>query len=60
MERTIINDKNGTAIHVGNQVLFKDELYNVEVNSFNGRLVIDNECGQEYLIDVHTECELVS
>ncbi|MEK4824570.1 hypothetical protein NSS71_08425 [Niallia sp. FSL W8-0951] len=58
--RLKLKDKHGIEINVGNKVLFKGNLYDIDVNPFNSRLVIDNDCGQEYLEYVHSECEVVS
>lgn len=60
MTRPILKDKNGNEIKVGNQVLFKGDTYDVDVNPFNSRVVIDNESGQEYLEFVHLECEVIT
>lgn len=60
MKRPRTLDKNGKEINVGNKVIFEGDLYDVDVNPFNSRVVIDNEYGQEYLEFIHSECELVT
>lgn len=60
MRRPVLLDKNGVEVNVGNKVIFKGDLYDVGVNQFNSRVIIENELGEEYLEFVHTECEVVT
>lgn len=52
-------DKNGFSIEEGDIVRYANGFYDVEVNVFTGKLVIDNEEGQVNLEDVHNECVLM-
>lgn len=58
MNGTVYNDKNGKEICVGNTVMFKGDEYEVNINPFNQLPVIDNDCGQCNLSEVHSECEI--
>ena len=59
LQRPTLLDKNGKQIYVGSQVLYKGEKFDVDVNPFNSRVVIDNDNGQEYLAYIHLDCEVI-
>ena len=60
MKGTGFKDKNGVEINIGVQVIHQGDKYDVDVNPFNGLPVIDNDCGQCRLSDVHEECEIIN
>lgn len=52
-------DKNGKEIFEGNTVLYKGDEYEVIINIFNGKFVLDNDMGQIGLEDVYFNCEVI-
>ena len=60
MNNTGFKDVNGVDIKLGDRVLYKGETFDVEVNPFAERVVIDNDYGQCWLVDVYKECEVVT
>ena len=59
MSKVNYKDINGKEIEVGNQVLLEGDVYDIIVNPFNSKVVVDNECGQENLENVHTKCQVI-
>ena len=58
-EKTGYKDKHGKDIHNGENVVYQGDVYEVYENPFTQRFVIDNDCGQCELSDVHNECEII-
>lgn len=59
MNSTGFKDINGVDIKLGDTVLYKGEFFEVEVNPFAERVVIDNDYGQCWLADAYEECEVI-
>ncbi len=59
MNNTGFKDKNGKDILLGDRVLIDGEEYDVIINDFNQRIVVDSELGQGYLADIYMKCEVL-
>ena len=59
MNETGLKDKYGLEIRLGDEVLLEGLRFDVIVNDFSKRIVIDGETGQAPLIDVHEKCEVI-
>ena len=60
MNTTSYKDKNGNVISIGDEVMLNGFKYEVTINPFNQRIVIDGDVGQENLLMVHEQCELIN
>jgi hypothetical protein len=56
---TDYKDKEGKVIRIGDFVKYKEEIFNVYENPFSKRAAIDNDYGQCWLSDVHSDCEII-
>jgi hypothetical protein len=53
------HDAEGNMIYTNTQVQFEGEVFDVDLNPFNNRYVIDNDNGIARLSDVHDRCTVV-
>ncbi|MCA1021546.1 hypothetical protein [Halobacillus litoralis] len=60
MGKTGLKDKFGKEILLGDEVKLDGKHFEVVINDFNKRIVIDGDTGQEALIKVYKNCEVVS
>lgn len=56
---TGFKDKNGRDIFTCNNVLLEGNIYEVTVNDFTKKIVVDGDCGQEELYNVFHKCEVI-
>lgn len=59
MGGTGYKDINGWDIKLSDRVEYRGDIYDVYVNPFTHRVVLDNEQGQIPLAEAHMECEVV-
>ena len=59
MKSSGLKDKNSKEIFIGDKVMFHGEESDVVINDFSKQVVVDNDLGQDLLINLHYKCEVV-
>jgi DNA phosphorothioation-dependent restriction protein DptG len=59
MNGTGMKDRDGTEILLGDIVAIGDLEFEVIINDFSHRIVVDGETGQQPLIEVHEQCVVI-
>lgn len=58
-QSTFYKDALGKPIFIGDTVKYMGDYYTVEVNPFNHKAVIDNDCGQTDLAPISRQCKVM-